>query len=77
MSSCGDASFCIGSIGRSTNGEHLVVVEYGKQLGKLDRAAAKPDQGQINVGQVLRVIAVHDALHRRDILQLLKEVDRH
>jgi uncharacterized damage-inducible protein DinB len=33
-----------------------------------------PALGKVNVGQVLRVIAVHDGMHRRDILSLLREM---
>lgn len=33
-----------------------------------------PALGQVTVGQVLHVIAVHDGMHRRDILKLLAEL---
>lgn len=34
-----------------------------------------PALGEVSVGQVLRVIALHDTLHRRDVVQLLREMD--
>jgi uncharacterized damage-inducible protein DinB len=33
-----------------------------------------PALGKVSAGQVLRVIALHDSLHRRDILKLLREM---
>ena len=34
-----------------------------------------PALGEVSAGQVLRVIALHDSLHRRDILRLLREME--
>lgn len=33
-----------------------------------------PALGEVNVGQILRVVALHDGLHRRDVLGLLREM---
>jgi uncharacterized damage-inducible protein DinB len=35
---------------------------------------AHPALGEVTVGQALRVIALHDSLHRREILKLLREM---
>ena len=35
-----------------------------------------PALGEVSVGQVLRIIALHDNMHRRDILQLRREMGR-
>ncbi len=43
--------------------------------GQLMVTGTHPALGRINVGQVLRIIALHDGLHRRDVLQLLREMD--
>jgi uncharacterized damage-inducible protein DinB len=40
----------------------------------LDVIGSHPALGQVSVGQALRVIAVHDGMHRRDILKLLGEM---
>lgn len=37
-------------------------------------AGLHPALGEVSVGQVLRVIALHDNLHRRDIQQLLRDM---
>jgi hypothetical protein len=34
-----------------------------------------PALGSISVGQVLKIIALHDGLHRRDVLRLLREIN--
>ena len=41
----------------------------------LDARGGHPALGEVSAGQVLRVIALHDSLHRRDILKLLREMD--
>ena len=43
-----------------------------EQLGLTGR---HPALGEVTVAQVLRVISVHDGLHRRDVLKLWKEMD--
>jgi uncharacterized damage-inducible protein DinB len=43
---------------------------------KLDIVGSHPALGEISVGQVFRVIALHDSLHRRDIVQLLREMGK-
>jgi uncharacterized damage-inducible protein DinB len=40
----------------------------------LNVTGSHPALGQVTVGQALRVIAVHDGMHRRDILKLLGEM---
>jgi uncharacterized damage-inducible protein DinB len=42
---------------------------------KLEARGAHPALGEISVGQALRTIALHDSLHRREILKLLREMD--
>jgi uncharacterized damage-inducible protein DinB len=42
----------------------------------LARTGAHPALGEMSVGQVIRVIGLHDSLHRRDLLRLLEEMDR-
>lgn len=44
--------------------------------GQLAVAGMHPVFGDTTVAQVLRVIALHDGLHRRDILKLLREMGR-
>jgi uncharacterized damage-inducible protein DinB len=49
-------------------------------MGKLDAEAlevrgAHPALGEVSVEQVLRIIALHDSLHRRDIQALRREMD--
>jgi uncharacterized damage-inducible protein DinB len=46
----------------------------GLDTEQLALTGTHPALGEISVGQVLRVIAVHDSLHRRDLLRLLAEV---
>jgi hypothetical protein len=41
----------------------------------LARTGAHPALGEMSVGQVIRVIGLHDGLHRRDLLRLLEEMD--
>ncbi len=41
----------------------------------LETRGAHPALGEVSAGQVLRVIALHDSMHRRDILELLREMD--
>lgn len=41
---------------------------------KLAISGLHPALGEISVGQVLRIISLHDNLHRRDILRLLQEM---
>lgn len=45
--------------------------------GQLMVTGTHPALGKISVAQVLRIIALHDGLHRRDVLQLLREMDEH
>jgi len=40
----------------------------------LETRGVHPALGEVSVGQVLGVIALHDSLHRRDILKLLREM---
>jgi uncharacterized damage-inducible protein DinB len=40
----------------------------------LETRGVHPALGEVSAGQVLRVIALHDSLHRRDILKLLREM---
>jgi uncharacterized damage-inducible protein DinB len=42
---------------------------------KLEARGAHPALGEVSVGQALRIIALHDSLHRRDILALRREMD--
>jgi uncharacterized damage-inducible protein DinB len=48
----------------------------GIDTASLDRAGSHPALGQVTVGQALRVIAVHEGMHRRDIVKLLDEMRR-
>jgi len=41
----------------------------------LEARGTHPVLGEVNVGQALRVIALHDSLHRREILKLELEMD--
>lgn len=41
---------------------------------QLEVRGAHPALGEVTVGQALRVIALHDSLHRREILKLLREM---
>lgn len=43
---------------------------------KLDISGPHPALGEVTVGQVLRVIALHDSLHRRDVLQLRRDMGK-
>jgi uncharacterized damage-inducible protein DinB len=42
---------------------------------KLAISGSHPALGEVSVSQVLRVIGVHDSMHRRDVLGLLRERD--
>jgi hypothetical protein len=42
---------------------------------QLAAVGTHPVFGKTTAGQVLRIMALHDGLHRRDILQLLRETD--
>ena len=41
----------------------------------LEARGMHPVLGEVDVSQALRVIALHDSLHRRDILKLRREMD--
>ena len=41
----------------------------------LETRGTHPVVGEVNVDQALRIIALHDSLHRRDILKLRREMD--
>lgn len=41
---------------------------------ELDARGEHPVLGKVNLGQALRVIALHDSLHRREILKLRREM---
>jgi len=40
---------------------------------KLEARGAHPALGEVSVGQLLRIIALHDSLHRKDIHQVLRD----
>ena len=40
----------------------------------LAATGAHPALGEMSVGQILRVIGLHDNLHRRDLVQLRQEM---
>jgi uncharacterized damage-inducible protein DinB len=42
--------------------------------GQLAVTESHPALGEMSVGQALRIIAVHDGMHRRDIVKLLGEM---
>jgi hypothetical protein len=42
---------------------------------ELTITGSHPALGEMNVGQVVRVIGMHDGLHRRDLLQLRQEME--
>jgi uncharacterized damage-inducible protein DinB len=44
------------------------------EVKDLETGGVHPALGEVSAGQVLRVIALHDSLHRRDILKLLREM---
>jgi len=46
----------------------------GLDAPKLDARGTHPVLGEVSVGQVLRIIALHDSLHRRDVLTLRREM---
>jgi uncharacterized damage-inducible protein DinB len=46
----------------------------GLDAKDLETRGVHPALGEVSAGQVLRVIALHDSLHRRDILKLLREM---
>jgi uncharacterized damage-inducible protein DinB len=41
---------------------------------KLSTTGSHPALGEVTVGQVLRIIPIHDNMHRRDVLRLLAEM---
>lgn len=47
----------------------------GLDAEKLEITGSHPALGEMSVGQVLRVIGLHDGLHRRDLLQLRREME--
>ena len=55
---------------------HLETLAFLAELDgeKLAISGSRPALGTVTVGQALRVIAVHDGLHRRDIVGLLAEM---
>lgn len=42
--------------------------------GQLSVAGVHPALGTVSAAKVLRIIALHDGLHRREVLQLLREM---
>jgi uncharacterized damage-inducible protein DinB len=46
----------------------------GLDAEKLAITGSHPALGEMSVGQVVRVIGLHDGLHRRDVLQLRREM---
>lgn len=48
----------------------------GLDAEQLTRTGAHPALGTVSVSQVLRVISVHDGMHRRDLLNLLREMEK-
>jgi uncharacterized damage-inducible protein DinB len=46
----------------------------GLDAQTLARTGTHPALGEMSVGQVIRVIGLHDNLHRRDLLRLLDEM---
>jgi uncharacterized damage-inducible protein DinB len=42
---------------------------------QLSVAGSHPASGEVSVGQILRVIALHDNLHRRDVFNLRREMN--
>ena len=55
---------------------HQVALAFLDSLAPSELAIAglHPALGEVSVGQVLRVIALHDNLHRRDIQRLLRDM---
>jgi uncharacterized damage-inducible protein DinB len=47
----------------------------GLDAETLARTGTHPALGEMSVGQVIRVIGLHDNVHRRDLLRLLGEMD--
>jgi uncharacterized damage-inducible protein DinB len=48
----------------------------GLDAANLAVTGVHPALGTLSVGQILRVVALHDNLHRRDVLKLLREMGR-
>jgi uncharacterized damage-inducible protein DinB len=46
----------------------------GLDTAKLEARGAHPALGEVSVDQVLRIIALHDSMHRRDVLTLRREM---
>ncbi len=46
----------------------------GLEAEELARTGVHPALGEMSVGQVVRVIGLHDGLHRRDLLRLVEEM---
>ena len=46
----------------------------GLDAAALERSGSHPALGAVTVGQVLRIIGLHDNLHRRDVAQLRQEM---
>lgn len=46
----------------------------GLDAEKLAITGAHPALGEVSVGKVLRIISLHDGMHRRDVLSLLREM---
>ena len=46
----------------------------GLDAEELSISGSHPALGEVSVGQVLRIIALHDNLHRREVLRLLREM---
>ena len=44
------------------------------EAGGLAASDTHPALGEVSVGQVLRIVAVHDNMHRRDVAKLLDEM---
>jgi hypothetical protein len=47
----------------------------GLEVEQLAIVGMHPALGEVTVGQVLRVIGIHDGMHRRDILNLRREME--
>jgi uncharacterized damage-inducible protein DinB len=48
----------------------------GLSIEELDITGVHPALGEVSVRQVLRIVAVHDGIHRRDVLQLLHQMGK-
>lgn len=55
--------------------EKTLAILGGLDVSQLAVAGTHPALGTVTVGEVFRIIGLHDGLHRRDVLRLLREMN--